>query len=403
MSDTAASTKVQVLEILSSLAEQKRKTGGQDTRVSFRSLLQTHLENVATVKETINLFVFGLSGVGKSTAINTIFAREVRKTARGYSGEAGPLGVTKDIDPVDLFTITSDSGKTCKLVLWDVPGLTGRRGGFDFDTELQEKIPDPDLTLLCVPMDANNGRPLPSTFESSFQKLKSIKDGVYTRNSIVLLTKANLVADAFEKEYDDRNGHPSDGWHVEFSERVADWKKVVEETIEDLGLPPMPALEFGKINFRGDEVKSITTLGPLGKSWILNAYSEMLHSSGSSEMTAVILLRSLQFASHPIISQHLKTALPGPGVSALVPHKTVITKRGIVRTLTAAILPSGVASDALVPFAVMTTVALFAGKSNFFRGHSKNNMKGLQLDIDEMYTVDEFKMVLEHVDTTGIL
>ena len=384
-----------MVELLRSLAEQKRKTGGQDTRVSFKSLLQTHLENVATVKETINLFVFGLSGAGKSTAINTIFGQRVRETARGYSGEAGPLGVTKDIDPVDLFTITSDSGKTCKLVLWDVPGLTGRRGGFDFGTELQEKIPDPDLTLLCVPMDANNGRPLPIAFQSSFEKLKSIKDGVYTRNSIVLLTKANLVADAFEKEFDDqKRGRPSDGWHTEFSERVADWKKVVKEAVEDLGLPPMPVIEYGEILFGGrklNEISVITDIGPLGKGWIVNAYRKMIHCATCDEMRAGLFLHGLEFGSDPLVSAELKSDLPGLhtlGADTVHFKSRILTPDAKIFWLFAFIVFRRV-----MPNRLSLAVANEVAREKRLQPHG----------VDKMYTVDEFDAVLESLKNGEML
>jgi energy-coupling factor transporter ATP-binding protein EcfA2 len=192
--------------------------------------------------KSLNIFVFGKTGAGKSSLVNTLLGTE--RAEEGASIFSQTKGVASYIDPrgeVRMYLYPMHVAiNDVDVTIWDSPGL---RDPFADDKRTIEEIKKTcksiDLFIYCTPF--NQTRIGQDDFDSILALSNGLGNDIWDK-ALIALTFANKVNLP-------QMLHPGSTAEQKFDERVSDWKKalrcaitkagVEKEVVE--GIPIVPA------------------------------------------------------------------------------------------------------------------------------------------------------------------
>ena len=170
-------------------------------------------------REPFRLFIFGKTGAGKSSLINTLLNREVAKEGDSLRSQ------TKQVEAYDsslkmLHTTVND----VPVVLWDSPGLNDPyTNGEETLKMIKDNCQDVDLFVYCIQI--TQSRMGQDDFDSIAELTNSLGKGVWKR-ALFALTFANQL----------RSRQTSSDDAKMLKERVSEWKEALQDAVERAGL-----------------------------------------------------------------------------------------------------------------------------------------------------------------------
>ena len=185
------------------------------------------IEDWVAQSNSLRIFVFGKTGVGKSSLINTLLGREVAKEGASIHSQTKISAAYSDRKSIETVHVTIEN---INVTLWDSPGLK--------DPETDEEQTLKDIQNNCKDIDL-------FVYCTSLTQMRFGQDDV---DSILNLTRAigadvwrkGLIALTFANEL---QPPPSSEESVEehFRNRVSEWREALRYAVVRAGVNKMDA------------------------------------------------------------------------------------------------------------------------------------------------------------------
>ena len=200
-------------------------------------VLQNHvhreLKQWVEESKSVNIFVTGKTGTGKTALVNGLVGKEVAKEGHRLDPETSEV------------TKYSDEVAGVQLNIWDSPGLQdGTRNEKIYLQDIKKNCQDVDLFLYCIPMSEKRFHKGSADFEAMRKLTKALGSEVWA-NAVVVLTFAHDIQDEAEVQVGSDESNVSDyfkeklqAWARELSDILIKEIKVPEDIIEGLEIIP---------------------------------------------------------------------------------------------------------------------------------------------------------------------
>ena len=172
-------------------------------------------------RDPFRLFVFGKTGAGKSSLVNTLLNRKVAKEGEGLRSQTKKVETyTGDTSLKMLQTTVND----VTVVLWDSPGLNDPyTNGEERLKMIKSNCQDVDLFVYCIQITQN--RMGQDDFDSVAELTNTLGKDIWKR-ALFALTFANQLRP---------RKHSSDRAKM-LKDRVSEWKELLQDAVERAGL-----------------------------------------------------------------------------------------------------------------------------------------------------------------------
>jgi tRNA U34 5-carboxymethylaminomethyl modifying GTPase MnmE/TrmE len=191
--------------------------------MKFYTIIFILLLFTPTLSKTLSVAVFGKTGVGKSSLINSLFGRGKTLAPVGHD-EATTMDVSKYETVVDQDAIE----------IWDTMGVYDDIGNpKEYIKRMSEKIEKTDLILFCL--DASEPRWTRDNKEI-LELFKNELDNSIFKNTLFIFTKFNVFRNKetlMNRQYKIKSIIPSAKFGIAESDETKDWQKKLWNLILD--------------------------------------------------------------------------------------------------------------------------------------------------------------------------
>ena len=220
---------------------------------------------------SVNIFVTGKTGTGKSSLVNGIVGKQVAE-------EGGTLD--PQTDKVTSYKITIDG---ITVTVWDSPGLQdGTKREDEYIADIKRNCTDVDLFIYCIRMSetrfVRDNRDI-----RAMHILNDTLSMAMWRNAVFVLSFANDVVDTGEEDYE-LTGKELEDY---FNTKLTDWTEKLRQTLEDeLGIPDEIAQRVRVIP--AGYYASPQLIKKSGDFWLSKLWMGALYAASSKAQPALI-------------------------------------------------------------------------------------------------------------------
>ena len=190
--------------------------------VLLPALVKAELEEWLEESKSVNIFITGKTGTGKTTLVNGLMGRIV--SVEGNKLDPGTRKVTKYGCKVDDIEVN----------VWDTPGLQdSTRNEAGYIQDIKSSCKEVDLFIYCIRMSETRFVRNNPDIISMRMLTETLGKGIWN-NALIILTFANDVVDMGEE----RHNLKGEALEKFFYQRVKDWKTRIHTALkEEVGIP----------------------------------------------------------------------------------------------------------------------------------------------------------------------
>ena len=181
--------------------------------------------------DPFKLFVFGKTGAGKSSLINTLLNSQVAREGAGLRSQTKQVEAYTGNSSLEMLQTTVND---VPVVLWDSPGLNDPYiSGDETLRTIKDNCQDADLFVYNIQI--TQSRMGQDDFDSVAELTNALGKGIWKRALFALTFANQLKTRSSSRESDDAKM---------LKERVSEWKEVLQDAVERAGLSRDQAAEI---------------------------------------------------------------------------------------------------------------------------------------------------------------
>jgi predicted GTPase len=173
----------------------------------------------------LRIFVFGKTGVGKSSLINSLLGKEVAEEGGGLYSQTKAMPASQIYTEKKTIKTVHQTIEGVNVIMWDSPGLKDPKTD-EHQTlkDIEENCKDIDIFVYCTSMTQT--RFTQDECDSIRNLTRTLGDGIWKRG-LIALTFANEVRPS-------PSSRATAGEY--FRERVSEWGELLRNAIRETGV-----------------------------------------------------------------------------------------------------------------------------------------------------------------------